>query len=51
MFRLCCGKYSTAVVELVAEKIRNVPAPSAPFAIQDNDSTAPLRYRLFGRPL
>ncbi|GLD62632.1 ubiquitin carboxyl-terminal hydrolase 37-like isoform X2 [Lates japonicus] len=51
MFRLCCGKYSTAVVELVAEKIRNVPAPSAPFAIQDNDNTAPLRYRLFGRPL
>ncbi|XP_018516282.1 ubiquitin carboxyl-terminal hydrolase 37 isoform X2 [Lates calcarifer] len=51
MFRLCCGKYSTAVVELVAEKIRNVPAPSAPFAIQDNDNTAPLTYRLFGRPL
>ncbi|XP_018529131.1 ubiquitin carboxyl-terminal hydrolase 37 [Lates calcarifer] len=51
MFRLCCGKYSTAVIELVADKIRSVPAPDAPSAIQDKDITAPLRYRLFGRPL
>ncbi|XP_071349293.1 ubiquitin carboxyl-terminal hydrolase 37-like isoform X2 [Trachinotus anak] len=51
MFRLfsCCGKKSTAVIDVVGDK--SVAASDAPAVTAKNNGKIPWRYRLFGRPL
>ncbi|GLD54948.1 ubiquitin carboxyl-terminal hydrolase 37-like protein [Lates japonicus] len=54
---MCLYVTSTTQAEIrkqhgkITDSISQCPAPDAPSAIQEKDITAPLRYRLFGRPL